>query len=211
MKVLLVNGSPNKNGSTNAVLTQTAKFLNEEGIETEIFHIGSSAISGCLGCARCKTLGKCFMDDIVNEFIAKAKDFDGYIFGAPVHYASINGNMSAFLDRAFYSQSGGQNNAVFRLKPGASVVVARRAGTTASFDQLNKYLAISEMTIVCSRYWNNVHGACADDVLKDQEGIATMKVLAKNMAYQLKLIKAGEKLGVEKPTPVEKVRTNFIR
>lgn len=211
MKVLLLNGSPNKNGSTNAVLNVLAKFLNEEGVETEIFHIGNKAISGCLGCAKCKTLKKCFINDGVNEFVEKAKSFDGYVFGAPVHYASINGNTSSFLDRAFYSQSAGLNNEVFRLKPAASVVVARRSGTTASFDQLNKYLTISEMTIVSSKYWNNVHGANAADVEKDEEGVCTMKILAKNMAYQLKLIKAGEAAGIEKPQQIAKVKTNFIR
>ena len=211
MKVLLLNGSPHKNGTTNAVLNITAKILNEEGIETEIYSLGSNAISGCLGCAKCRSLGKCFMNDAVNDFVEKASKCDGFIFGAPVHYASINGNTSAFLDRVFYSQSGGRNNEVFRLKPASCVVVARRAGTTAAFDQLNKYLSISEMLIVSSRYWNNVHGATADDVLIDEEGIATLQVLAKNMAYTLKLIKAGEDAGVEKPTATPKVRTNFIR
>lgn len=209
MKVLLVNGSPHENGCTYTALSEIAKTLNEEGIETEIFHIGTEPISGCRGCGACKKLklGKCVVDDIVNVFAAKAKEADGFVFGSPVHYASMGGSLAAFMDRLFYSSG----KATMRLKPAAAVASARRAGTTATLDIINKYFTISEMPVVSSRYWNMVHGSTPDDVLKDEEGIATMRTLARNMAYFLKALDAAKQAGIPLPTEEPPVRTNFIR
>lgn len=208
MKVLLVNGSPHEKGCTYTALTEVAKALNAEGIETEIFHIGTEPISGCRGCGACRKqkLGRCVIDDIVNEFGAKAKEADGFIFGSPVHYASIGGSLAAFMDRLFYSAG-----KFLRLKPAAAIASARRAGTTATLDIINKYFTISEMPVVSSRYWNMVHGSTPDDVLKDEEGVATMRVLGKNMAYLLKALEAAKAAGIPLPEPEPPVRTNFIR
>ena len=208
MKVLLVNGSPHEKGCTYTALSEIAKVLNGEGIETEIFHIGAGAIAGCQGCGACRKqkLGKCVIEDIVNEFGAKAKEADGFIFGSPVHYASIGGSLASFMDRLFYSAG-----KFLRMKPAAAVASARRAGTTATLDIINKYFTISEMPVVSSRYWNMVHGSTPDDVYKDEEGIATMRTLAKNMAYLLKALEAAKAAGIPLPEPEPPVRTNFIR
>lgn len=208
MKVLLLNGSPHKNGCTNTALEEVAKTLNSQGIDTEIFYIGTDAIAPCRACGACKKLGRCVVDDKVNEFIEKAKEADGFIFGSPVHYASASGIITTFLDRAFYA---GSANQVFRMKPGAIVVSARRAGTTATFDQLNKYFTITEMPVISSRYWNMVHGATPDDVLKDEEGMQIMRILGKNMAWYLKSMDAAKKAGILPPEKEEVIKTNFIR
>lgn len=208
MKVLLLNGSPHKNGCTNTALEEVAKTLNFQGIDTEIFYIGTDAIAPCRACGACKKLGRCVVDDKVNEFIEKAKEADGFIFGSPVHYASASGIITTFLDRAFYA---GSANQVFRMKPGAIVVSARRAGTTATFDQLNKYFTITEMPVISSRYWNMVHGATPDDVLKDEEGMQIMRILGKNMAWYLKSMDAAKKAGILPPEKEEVIKTNFIR
>lgn len=209
MKVLLVNGSPHEKGCTYTALAEIAKSLNSEGIETEIFHIGSQPISGCRGCGACKKLklGKCVVDDIVNIFAEKAKEADGFVFGSPVHYASMGGSLAAFMDRLFYSSG----KDTMRLKPAAAVASARRAGTTAALDVINKYFTVSEMPVVSSRYWNMVHGSTPDDVLKDEEGIATMRTLARNMAYLLKALDAAKQAGIPLPEQEPPVRTNFIR
>lgn len=207
MKVILVNGSPHEKGCTYTALSEVARVLNGEGIDTEIFHIGNAPISGCRGCGACKKLGKCVIDDIVNEFAAKAKDADGFIFGSPVHYASMGGSLAAFMDRLFYSSG----KAAMRLKPAAAVASARRAGTTATLDMINKYFTISEMPVVSSRYWNMVHGSTPEDVLKDEEGVATMRTLARNMAYLLKALEAARLTGIALPEQEPPVRTNFIR
>lgn len=209
MKVLLVNGSPHKKGCINADLTMVSEELNKEGIDTEIFHIGTKAISGCTFCMKCAELRHCVVDDVVNEFIEKAKTADGFIFGAPVYYASMNGAMSAFLDRAFFA--GSNNEDIFRLKPAASIVNARRAGNTVTFDQMNRYLEMSEMPVISSTYWNMTHGFTPEDVAKDLEGINTLKVLAKNMAYFLKCKEAADQAGIVRPEIPEAVRTHFIR
>ncbi len=207
MKVLLVNGSPHEKGCTCTALKEVEKTLNEEGIETEIFWIGTKPISGCIGCGRCRELHKCVIDDVVNEFVEKAKEADGFVFGSPVHYASMTGAMTSFMDRVFYS--GGR---YFKFKPAASVVSARRAGTTATYDQMNKYFGISQMPIISSVYWNNVHGFTPDDVRQDLEGMQVMRMLGRNMAYYLKCIEAGKEKGIEPPEREEKAcRTNFIR
>ena len=209
MKVILVNGSPHINGCTYAALEEVSKALNSEGIETQIFHVGETPLSGCTACKTCAKTGRCRFDDAVNEFMDLAKDADGFVFGSPVHYAAASGAITSFMDRAFYSdmQSGRK---YFCLKPAAAVVSARRAGTTSALDQLNKYFSISEMPIISSRYWNMVHGARPQDVKKDLEGMQTMRLLAKNMAWFLRCKEAGMKMGVPFPAREEKVYTNFI-
>lgn len=211
MKVLLVNGSPHKEGCTYTALSEAAKILNEEGIDTEIFWIGNKPIGGCIACKACVKTGKCAFDDVVNQCREKAYESDGFLFGTPVHYGAASGNMTAFMDRLFYSELGGNDNKAFYLKPAAAVISARRAGTTATFDQMNKYFTIQEMPIVSSRYWNMVHGASAEQVQEDAEGLCTMRVLARNMAYMLRCQEAGKKAGVQLPKQEQKVFTNFIR
>lgn len=211
MKVLLVNGSPHKNGSTNRALEEVATTLNKNGIETEIFWIGNRALSGCIACKNCVKTGKCVFDDSVNECREKALGADGFIFGTPVHYAAASGAMTAFMDRLFYSEFCGNQNKAFYLKPAAAVVVARRAGMTSTYDQLNKYFGLHEMPIISSRYWNLVYGTSAKEVEKDEEGMYTMRVLGENMAYFLRCKEAADKLGVKLPEREKPVFMNFIR
>lgn len=206
MKVILVNGSPHEKGCTFTALSEVAKTLNEEGVATQFFQLGAAPVSGCTACGACYTLGRCVIDDKVNEFIALAKKADGFVFGSPVYYASANGSLTSFMDRVFFAGGG-----VFRLKPAAAVVSARRAGTTASFDQLNKYFAISEMPIVSSQYWNMVHGMEPEDVKKDLEGLQIMRTLGRNMAWLLKCKEAAAKAGIPLPKREEGTYTNFIR
>lgn len=211
MKVLLVNGSPNKNGCTFTALSEIQKTLAEEAIESEIFWIGKKTIGGCIACGQCKEKGKCVFEDKVNEFTALARETDGFIFGSPVYYSGINGSLMSFMDRAFFS-SGGQSLNPFTLKPAAAVVSARRAGTTSSIDQINKYFMIQQMPIVSSRYWNMVHGNTPEQVLQDSEGMQIMRILARNMAWMLKLIEAGKNEGIPLPKQEDKIYfTNFIR
>jgi multimeric flavodoxin WrbA len=210
MKVLLVNGSPHAKGCTYTALCEVAKTVNEEGIETEIVQLGVKPISGCIACGNCRTKGKCFIEDSVNDFVARAKNADGFIFGSPVHYAAATGAITSFMDRVFYSEMCAGQRA-FYLKPAACVVSARRAGTTATFDQLNKYFTIAQMPIISSRYWNMVHGATPDDVQQDLEGLLTMRILGRNMTWFLKCKEAGAKAGVPLPKQEELVMTNFIR
>ena len=211
MKVLLVNGSPHKNGSTNRALEEVAATLNKNGIETEIFWIGNRALSGCIACKTCAKIGKCVFDDSVNKCREKALEADGFIFSTPVHYAAASGAMTAFMDRLFYSEFCGNQNKAFYLKPAAAVVVARRAGTTSTYDQLNKYFGLHEMPIISSRYWNLVYGASAEQVEKDTEGMYTMRVLGENMAYFLRCKEAADKLGVKLPEREQPIFMNFIR
>lgn len=211
MKVLLVNGSPHKEGCTYTALSEVARSLKEEGIETEIFWIGNKPIGGCIACKACAKLGRCAFEDTVNEFVEKAKEADGYIFGSPVHYASATGNLTGFMDRAFYSAFQAGKGDVFLYKPAATVISARRAGTTATYDQLNKYFGITQMPIISSRYWNMVHGSTPEDVKKDEEGMQIMKILGKNMAYYLKCIEAGKEKGIKRPEQETVHFTNFIR
>jgi multimeric flavodoxin WrbA len=210
MKVLLVNGSPHANGCTYTALEEVVKTLNSEGIETRIFHIGTKPLAGCTACRTCAKTGRCVFSDSVNEFLDLAKDAEGFIFGSPVHYAAAGGAITSFMDRVFFAdlQSGRKS---FYLKPAAAIVSARRAGTTAAFDQLNKFFTISEMPVISSQYWNMVHGASPEDVKKDLEGLQTMRVLARNMAWFLKCKEAGTKAGVQFPVKEERVFTNFIR
>ncbi len=211
MKVLLFNGSPHKNGCTNTALEEIAKTLKDEGIDSEIYQIGVKSITPCRGCFACAKIGRCVInDDDVNNFVEYAKDFDGFVFGSPVHYGSACGGITAFLDRAFFVNfTGGKK--VFEHKPGAAIASARRAGTTATLDQLNKYFSITEMPMISGRYWNMVHGTSPDEVKQDLEGMQNMRILARNMAWFLKLKEAGEKAGIELPKQEEIVFTNFIR
>ena len=206
MKVLLLNGSPHEKGCTYTALCEVAGALEKNGIETEIFQIGNKPVAGCIGCGSCRKTGRCVFEGGVNEFVEKAKEADGFIFGSPVYYANASGQISSFLDRAFYSGS-----AAFAYKPGAAVASCRRAGTTATLDQLNKYLMINEMPVVSSCYWPMVHGAKAEDVLKDEEGVAIMQTLGRNMAWLLRAIEAGKAAGVNPPAPQPRPMTNFIR
>ena len=211
MKVLLVNGSPHKSGCTNRALEEVAATLQKEGIETEMFWIGNKPIGGCIACKRCVQPGKCVFDDVVNTCREKAYKADGFVFGTPVHYGAASGNMTAFMDRLFYSELGGNQNKAFYLKPAAAVISARRAGTTAAFDQMNKYFTIQEMPVASSRYWNMVHGAVPEQVEEDLEGLYTMRVLGRNMAYLLKCQEAAKKAGVALPEREPAIFTNFVR
>lgn len=211
MKVLLFNGSPHKEGCTYTALKEIEKTLKEEGIDSEIYQIGTEPVSACRACYACAKLGKCVIDDKVNEFIDYAAEFDGFIFGSPVHYASACGGITAFLDRAFFAASKSGRKNIFMHKPGAAIVSARRAGTTAALDQLNKYFTITQMPVISGRYWNMVHGASAEDVKQDLEGMQNMRILARNMAWHLKCKEAGLKAGIPLPVQEEVVPTNFIR
>jgi multimeric flavodoxin WrbA len=210
MKVLLVNGSPHKKGCTFTALTEVAETLNKEEIDTEIFWVGTKPLVGCTACMKCMEIGRCSFDDSVNDFHDLVPDADGFIFGSPVHYAAASGAITSFMDRLFYSDLLGGNQS-FYLKPAAAVISARRAGTTSTFDQINKYFTISQMPIISSRYWNMVHGAQPEDVKKDLEGLQTMRILARNMAWFLKCKEAGQKAGIPLPEKEEYIFTNFIR
>lgn len=206
MKVLLVNGSPHANGCTYTALCEVAGALEKEGIETEIFQVGTKPISGCLACGACMKTGRCVISDTVNEFLAKVETADGFVFGSPVHFASASGALTSFMDRVFY----GRGN-LFAYKPAAAVMSCRRGGATATFEQINKYFTISNMPVVGSQYWNMVHGNNPDEVKQDLEGLQTMRTLGRNMAWLLKSIQAGRNAGVEVPQREGIVRTNFIR
>ncbi|MCI8309691.1 MAG: flavodoxin family protein [Clostridia bacterium] len=210
MKVLLVNGGPHKEECTYTALMEISKILNEEGIETEIFWIKNEPISGCIACKICAKKGECVFNDVVNEFVKKAENADGFVFGTPVHYASASGAITSFMDRVFYSASCSGKKSFFRYKPAAAICSARRAGTTATYDQLNKYFGINEMPIISSRYWNMVHGTSPEEVRQDKEGMQIMRILARNMSYYLKCIEAGKKLGVNLPKNEDIEYTNFI-
>lgn len=211
MKVLLINTSPHKNGCTYTALKEIADTLKAEGVESEIFQLGTEAVAPCRACYACAKLGKCVIDDTVNKFVDYAADFDGFIIGSPVHYASACGGATSFLDRVFFSAFRGGRGEIFAHKPGAAVASARRAGTTATLDQLNKYFTISQMPVISGRYWNMVHGATAQEVLQDKEGLQNMRILARNMAWHLKCQKAGEAAGILPPETEQVEFTNFIR
>lgn len=210
MNVILVNGSPHPKGCTFTALEEVAGTLNKEGIETRIFQVGTKPLAGCIACKKCAETGRCAFSDGVNEFVDLAVEADGFIFGSPVHYAAASGAITSFMDRVFYSNMNAGRNA-FYLKPAAAILSARRAGTTAAFDQLNKYFTISQMPVISSRYWNMVHGVQPEDVKKDLEGLQIMRILAGNMAWFLKCKEAGMKAGVPFPSSEEIVMTNFIR
>jgi len=210
MKVILVNGSPHAHGCTFTSLNVVADELKTDGIETHIFQVGTKPMSGCIACQKCAETRRCTFSDGVNDFLDMAEQADGFVFGSPVHYASAAGALTSFLDRAFFTTVCSQND-LFRLKPGAVVVSARRAETTAAIDQLNKYLTWAEMPVISSRYWNMVHGATPDDVRQDLEGLQIMRALGRNMAWFLKCKAAGMQAGAPLPEKEERVSTPFIR
>lgn len=211
MKVLLVNGSPHKAGTTHAGLELVGEALREDGIEADEFWIGAKPIAGCIGCGQCAKTDTCVFRDSVQDFLAMAGDYDGFVFGAAVHYAGINASMKAFMDRAFYSNHG-ENAVEFRLKPAAGIAAARRMGITSSLEMFDKYFEIAEMPIVSSRYWNGIHGFNGEQALQDEEGVQVMRALGHNMAWLLKCIEAGKAAGVElSPSPTPRIATNFIR
>lgn len=208
MKVLMVNGSPDAKGCTNTALEIAARVLKEEGIESEIIQTGKGPIRDCIGCGGCGKLdNQCaFSDDVANEIMKKAKDADGFIFGTPVYYAHPSGRILSILDRAFVAA--GDN---FAHKPAFAIASARRAGTIASVDVINKYFTINQMPVVSSTYWTEVHGAQPSDVLKDKEGVQTVEYGAKNLAWLIKCIEAGKKDGIKIPDNEKTERTNFIK
>ena len=208
MKVLLINGSPHERGCTYTALRIVADALEEGGVETEIFHVGTEPIRGCLGCGGCARRGnhQCVFDgDTVNKALCKAATADGFVFGSPVHYGAASGMMTSFLDRFFYA--GGS----FLYKPAAAVVSCRRAGSTAALDQLNKYITFAGMPMITSHYWNMVHGSTPEQVMQDLEGVQIMRVLGKNMAWLLHCISFSAQNGILPPEPEQRVCTNFIR
>ena len=211
MKVLLINGSPNEKGCTYTALSEISKTLNNENIETEIYYIGTEPIAPCRDCRACTKLQRCVIEDKVNELLARINEFDGFVIGSPVHYASASGSICPFLDRLFFAASRNPAGNPFRLKPATAVVSCRRAGSTATLDQLNKYFLINQMPIISGRYWNMVHGSNPEQVLQDLEGLQNMRIVAKNMAWHLKCKESAEKLDIKAPEAEETIYTNFIR
>lgn len=204
MKVLLINGSPRGEGNTYIALSEVAKALQANGIETEIISIGAKAVQGCIACGRCKELGRCVFNDELYDIVReKLETADGIVIGSPVYYAGPNGSLCALLDRLFYSAS-----SLLQYKPAASVAVCRRGGASATFDRLNKYFTISNMPVVSSQYWNSVHGRLPGEASQDAEGLQTMRTLGNNMAWVLKSLKnAGQPM----PKKEQGIMTNFIR
>lgn len=211
MKVLLVNGSPHRNGCIARALEEIDTVLKEEHIETGQFWIGGRPVGGCVDCHACDKLGKCVYNDVVNEFRELAQSADGFVFGAPVHYAHAAASLLGFMDRLFYSDGRAGTQSIFKGKPAAAVASARRAGTTAALDDIQKFFTISQMPIVSSRYWNMVHGNTAEEVEQDAEGLWTMRQLGRNMAWMLRSIEAGRNAGVTEPAQESGEWTNFIR
>ncbi len=206
MKVLLFNGSPNAKGCTYTALREVGKTLQKNGIESEIFQLGTKAVAGCIACGKCKSGAPCIIDDGVNTLAARLEEFDALVIGSPVYYAGPSGQCTAFLDRLFYSAG-----RKLKGKPGAAIVSCRRGGASAAYDRLNKYFGINSMPIVTSQYWNQVHGNSPEEILQDEEGLQTMRTLGENMAWLLKCIEAGKAAGVPLPATEAPLRTNFIR
>ena len=205
MKVLIINGSPRVGGNTSIALDEMVKVFEAEGVETEVVQIGNKNVRGCIACGSCGEKGKCVFDDVVNELAPKFEEADGLVLASPVYYASANATLIACLDRLFYSTHFDKT-----MKVGASVVVARRGGLTATFDELNKYFTISGMPVASSQYWNGVHGRENGEASEDLEGLQTMRTLARNMTFLMKSIALGkEKFGL--PEKEEHQWTHFIR
>ena len=205
MKVLLLNGSPRENGNTSIALNEMVQVFNKNEIETEVISVGKEQIKGCQACKACRKLGKCVIDDIVNEVAERLKESDGFVIGSPVYFASANGTLVSLLDRLFYSI-----NYDTKMKVGASVAVARRGGCSATFDELNKYFTISGMPVASSQYWNSVHGQNIGEAEGDLEGLQTMRELANNMSFLIKAIALGKKeLGLPSLNE-DRAMTNFI-
>ncbi|MCI6987493.1 MAG: flavodoxin family protein [Christensenellales bacterium] len=206
MKALLINGSPNEKGCTYTALTEVERTLNKNGIETELLWLGNAPVANCVDCGFCRQQGRCVHDDAVNRVIDELDSISALVVGSPVYYASASGQLCSFMDRLFHSC--GRRMAG---KLGASVVSCRRGGASAAFDRLNKYFTISNMPIVSSQYWNQVHGNTPEEVMQDEEGLQTMRTLAENMAWLIKCIEAGRRAGIELPEYEKRIGTNFIR
>ncbi len=204
-KVLLINGSPHQRGCTYTALREVASTLEKKGIETEIYQIGTKPVAGCIACGHCSRTGRCIYDDGVNEIASRIDEYAALVVGSPVYYSGASGQICSFLDRLFYTAG---NRMAGKL--GAAVVSCRRGGATAAFERLNKYFEISSMHTVGSQYWNQVHGHTPEDVLKDEEGLQTMRTLAQNMAWLIKCIEEGDREGVERPVYEKRLVTNFI-
>lgn len=205
LNVLIFNGSPRKNGNTRAAIDEMVKIFDAEGVDTEIVNVGEMNIKGCIGCYKCQEIGKCIFDDEVNELAKKLETADGVILASPVYYASANGTLISLLDRLFFSSSCDKT-----MKVAAAIACARRAGTTATLEVLNKYIMYGGFAVATSQYWNMVHGAAPGESVKDEEGMHTMRVLARNMVFMMKSLALGkEKYGLPEKEP--KLRTNFIR
>lgn len=205
MKVLLINGSPHEHGCTWTALSEVETGLNQHGIETEMLYLGTKPVAGCIACNKCHATGRCIFDDQVNHVMEELDDIEAIVVGSPVYYAAATGQITSFLNRLF--SCGGSRMAG---KLGAAVISCRRGGASAAFDQLNKYFTISNMPVVPSQYWNQVHGNTPEEVRRDVEGMQTLRTLAENMAWLLASIEAGRKAGVPAPQYEEKIRTNFI-
>ena len=204
MKALLINGSPHAKGCTYTALSELKHTLEAEGIETELIHVGNQDVRGCIACGQCRKLGKCVFDDVVNEVASKLAEADAFVIGAPVYYSSPAGGAISFMDRLFFSTF----NVDKTMKVGAAVVTCRRGGNTASFDVLNKYFSISGMPIASRQYWNMVYGGSAEEVMKDAEGLQTMRTLGRNMAFMIKSIQLGkQQFGLPEKEPT--TFTNF--
>ena len=206
MKVLFINGSPHQHGCTDTAMQEVCKQLDKHNIEHEIIWLGTKSMQGCIACNTCSSKGECVFDDLVNEVNKRADEFDALVVGGPVFYGGICAQLTAFLDRLFYSGS-----KKWQKKPGASIVSCRRAGNTAAYERLNMYFGINNMPIVTSRYWNLIHGSNREQALQDEEGLLTMRTLGENMAWLLKSIECGKANGVKEPEYEPPVWTNFIR
>ncbi len=205
MKVLMLNGSPHQNGNTSIALHEMEKIFRQEGVEVEIIHVGNKDIRGCIGCRKCAETGKCVFNDLVNETAQKFQECDGLVVGSPVYYASANATLVAFLTRLFYSTRFDKT-----MKVGASVVVARRGGLSATFDELNKFFTISGMPVASGQYWNSVHGQMPGEAEQDAEGLQGMRTLARNMTFLMRGVAlAKEKYGLPEREPF--TRMNFVR
>lgn len=209
LKVLLVNGSPHKEGCVLTALTEIATTLKDEGVDSTLFWVGNQPVAGCIGCGACVGKRRCFRNDRVNEFVEMMDDYDGFVFGTPVHYAAASGAMTSFLDRVFFIDE--FNGDHFAGKPAAAIATCRRSGGTAALDQMNKYMTDCNMPVVPSQYWNVVHGNTPDEIRRDTEGLQTMHVLARNMTWLLKCIALGREHGIGFPAHEQHTMTNFIR
>lgn len=209
LKVLLVNGSPHKDGCVRTALSKIATALDKEDVKSDVFWIGNQALAGCIGCGSCIGKRKCFREDVVSQFVQIMDNYDGFIFGTPVHYAGASGGLTSFLDRVFFIDE--FNGEHFAGKPAAAIATCRRSGATAALDQLNKYMTDCNMPIVPSQYWNVVHGNTPDEIRRDAEGLQTMRTLARNMAWMLKCFSLGKEHGIAFPVHEKHTMTNFIR
>lgn len=206
MKVLLINGSPRQHGCTYTALQEVASAFEARGVETEIVWVGNQEVAGCIACGSCRKTGKCVFDDLVNELGPKLSSYDGFIFGTPVYYGGPSGQILALMNRLFYS-----NSAKMAAKPVSAVVSCRRGGASAAFQQMNMHFMMTNMIVITSQYWNQVHGNTPEEVRQDAEGLQTMRTLAENMTFVMRSIEAGKAAGVSRPVYEPKEHTNFIR